>query len=69
LPEAGPGASYQRADEPAAPRRTTLAKEARTARLAVVIDADNATPQVASDLFAESAKPGKASVRRIYVRW
>jgi hypothetical protein len=46
-----------------------LAKEARTARLAVVIDADNATPQVASDLFAESAKPGKASVRRIHVRW
>jgi uncharacterized LabA/DUF88 family protein len=43
-----------------------VAKEARTARLAVLIDADNAPPQIASALFAEIAKLGEASVRRIY---
>jgi NYN domain/OST-HTH/LOTUS domain len=43
-----------------------MAKEARTARLAVLIDADNAPPQIASGLFEEIAKLGEASVRRIY---
>jgi hypothetical protein len=43
-----------------------MAKEARTARLAVLIDADNAPPQIAPALFAEIAKLGEASVRRIY---
>ena len=43
-----------------------MAKELRTARLAVLIDADNAPPQIASGLFEEIAKLGEASVRRIY---
>jgi hypothetical protein len=43
-----------------------MAKEARTIRLAVLIDADNAPPQIAPALFEEIAKLGEASVRRIY---
>ena len=43
-----------------------MANEVRTARLAVLIDADNAPPQIASGLFEEVAKLGEASVRRIY---
>jgi uncharacterized LabA/DUF88 family protein len=39
---------------------------ARTPRLAVLIDADNASAQIASGLFEEIAKIGEASVRRIY---
>ena len=35
-------------------------------RLAVLIDADNASPAIAPDLFKEIAKIGDASVRRIY---
>jgi len=35
-------------------------------RLAVLIDADNASPRIAEELFAEIAKLGEASVRRIY---
>jgi hypothetical protein len=35
-------------------------------RLAVLIDADNASPKIADGLFAEIAKLGEASVRRIY---
>jgi len=35
-------------------------------RLAVLIDADNAPPKIADGLFAEIAKLGEASVRRIY---
>lgn len=38
----------------------------RAPRLAVLIDADNASPQIADDLFTEIAKIGEASVRRIY---
>ncbi|MEM8754306.1 MAG: NYN domain-containing protein [Pseudomonadota bacterium] len=38
----------------------------RAPRLAVLIDADNASPQIADELFAEIAKIGEASVRRIY---
>jgi len=34
--------------------------------LAVLIDADNATPQITAGLFEEVAKIGEASVRRIY---
>ena len=37
-----------------------------SARLAVLIDADNASPKIADGLFAEIAKFGEASVRRIY---
>ena len=37
-----------------------------TRRLAVLIDADNTSPRIASALFAEVAKIGEASVRRIY---
>lgn len=37
-----------------------------TRRLAVLIDADNTSPRIASPLFAEVAKIGEASVRRIY---
>ncbi|MDB5403088.1 MAG: hypothetical protein QOD93_1672 [Acetobacteraceae bacterium] len=43
-----------------------MATEARTTRLAVLIDADNAPPQIAPGLFEEIAKLGEASVRRIY---
>jgi uncharacterized LabA/DUF88 family protein len=42
-----------------------LAKQPQT-RLAVLIDADNAPPQIAPALFKEIAKLGEASVRRIY---
>lgn len=37
-----------------------------SARLAVLIDADNASAKIAGKLFAEIAKLGEASVRRIY---
>ncbi|HEY3697223.1 NYN domain-containing protein [Phenylobacterium sp.] len=40
--------------------------EPRTPRLAVLIDADNASPRIAQGLFEEIAKIGEASVRRIY---
>jgi hypothetical protein len=38
----------------------------RSPRLAVLIDADNASPRIATGLFEEIAKIGEASVRRIY---
>jgi hypothetical protein len=38
----------------------------RSARLAVLIDADNASARIADGLFGEIAKIGEASVRRIY---
>lgn len=40
--------------------------EQRAPRLAVLIDADNASPRIAPGLFEEIAKIGEASVRRIY---
>jgi uncharacterized LabA/DUF88 family protein len=40
--------------------------ESRPARLAVLIDADNASARIADGLFEEIAKIGEASVRRIY---
>jgi hypothetical protein len=40
--------------------------EPRPPRLAVLIDADNASPEIAAGLFEEIAKFGEASVRRIY---
>lgn len=40
--------------------------EPRSHRLAVLIDADNASARIASGLFEEIAKIGEASVRRIY---
>ena len=40
--------------------------DARSPRLAVLIDADNASPKIADGLFEEIAKIGEASVRRIY---
>jgi len=43
-----------------------MATEARAPRLAVLIDADNTSPRIASGLFEEIAKIGEASVRRIY---
>jgi hypothetical protein len=43
-----------------------MAKAAVTHRLAVLIDADNAPPQIAAPLFTAVAKLGNASVRRIY---
>jgi len=39
---------------------------ARSPRLAVLIDADNASAKIADGLFEEIAKIGEASVRRIY---
>ena len=38
----------------------------RSSRLAVLIDADNTSPRIATGLFEEIAKIGEASVRRIY---
>lgn len=43
-----------------------MASEPRSARLAVLIDADNASSRIAEGLFEEIAKIGEASVRRIY---
>lgn len=43
-----------------------MASQTRTPRLAVLIDADNASPRIAAGLFEEIAKIGEASVRRIY---
>ncbi len=40
--------------------------ERRPSRLAVLIDADNASAKIADGLFDEIAKIGEASVRRIY---
>lgn len=40
--------------------------EARSPRLAVLIDADNASAKIVDGLFDEIAKIGEASVRRIY---
>ena len=40
--------------------------EPRSSRLAVLIDADNASSRIAAGLFEEIAKIGEASVRRIY---
>ena len=43
-----------------------MATEPRSPRLAVLIDADNASSKIADGLFEEIAKLGEASVRRIY---
>lgn len=43
-----------------------MAAEIRSPRLAVLIDADNASAKIADGLFEEIAKIGEASVRRIY---
>jgi uncharacterized LabA/DUF88 family protein len=43
-----------------------MATEPRAPRLAVLIDADNASARIARGLFEEIAKIGEASVRRIY---
>src|SRR6185295_11059461 len=49
-------------------RRGAMMKteQQRLPRFAVLIDADNTSPQIASGLFEEVAKFGEASVRRIY---
>jgi hypothetical protein len=43
-----------------------MSQETRSPRLAVLIDADNASAKIADGLFEEIAKIGEASVRRIY---
>jgi len=43
-----------------------MANGDRTKKLAVLIDADNASPRIADGLFEEVAKIGEASLRRIY---
>jgi len=43
-----------------------MALDPRSPRLAVLIDADNASAKIADGLFEEIAKIGEASVRRIY---
>ena len=43
-----------------------MPSEGRSPRLAVLIDADNASAKIADGLFEEIAKIGEASVRRIY---
>jgi NYN domain-containing protein len=45
---------------------STVPSEGRPPRLAVLIDADNASAKIADGLFEEIAKIGEASVRRIY---
>jgi uncharacterized LabA/DUF88 family protein len=47
---------------------TVMASE-NTARLAVLIDADNAQPGIAEELLAEVAKYGTAHVKRAYGDW
>ena len=44
-------------------------ESSESARLAVLIDADNARPSVVEGLLAEVAKYGVAGVRRIYGEW
>lgn len=46
--------------------KLAMSIEPRAPRLAVLIDADNASARIASGLFEEIAKIGEASVRRIY---
>ena len=43
-----------------------MPSEPRSPRLAVLIDADNASAKIVDGLFEEIAKLGEASVRRIY---
>ena len=43
--------------------------QTQQARLAVLIDADNAQPSLIERLLAEIAKYGLASVKRIYGDW
>ncbi len=43
-----------------------MANERKLPRLAVLIDADNASAKIADGLFEEIAKIGEASARRIY---
>lgn len=43
-----------------------MASDPRAPRLAVLIDADNASSRIAAGLFEEIAKLGEVSVRRIY---
>jgi hypothetical protein len=43
-----------------------MSLEQRLPRFAILIDADNTSPQIAGGLFEEVAKFGEASVRRIY---
>lgn len=43
-----------------------MPSETRSPHLAVLIDADNASPRIADGLFEEIATMGEASVRRIY---
>ena len=43
-----------------------MPSELRSSRLAVLIDADNASAKIVDGLFEEIAKIGEASVRRIY---
>ncbi len=46
-----------------------MANQASTARLAVLIDADNAQPAIVEGLLTEIAKYGTAHVKRIYGDW
>ncbi len=48
---------------------TTLNPDGSSPRLAVLIDADNASPAVIDGLLAEVAHFGVASVRRVYGDW
>ena len=47
----------------------TMAQDQTQLKLAVLIDADNADPAIVEGLFAEIAKYGVASVKRIYGDW
>jgi uncharacterized LabA/DUF88 family protein len=46
--------------------KSIVPSESRSPRLAVLIDADNASAKIVDGLFEEIAKIGEASVRRIY---
>src|ERR1700740_1495694 len=57
---------HRRGAMPRATPGTIMPSELRSPRLAVLIDADNASARIADGLFGEIAKVGEASVRRIY---
>jgi uncharacterized LabA/DUF88 family protein len=46
--------------------KVAMTDEPRLRKLAVLIDAENASPQIADGLFEEIAKIGEATIRRVY---
>jgi len=61
-----PPSSSPLAPPPRRPQESAPMRDQRSPRLAVLIDADNASARIADGLFQEIAAIGEASVRRIY---